>query len=871
MSDSPLYPEGPEGAPEDAPAGAHDPDASEPTPADSAFEELAFDAPVFGEPLGSTSDVGVFDDDAFESAAFEDVLSDDGPVGGSTFDAPAFGAPTFGGDDVGGGSADAGSFAPPTFETPSFDAPAFEPAASDAVSEIFPTEMPPEAAPAAASFEAGSFEAAAFEAPAGADFAAVAEASPAEAPAFGSPFDAPEATDAEPAYDVAFAETASIASAPAPDDGGGDRPESGGVAKQFAKRVRSKDDLVLGLHVTTSKVYGLLVRPADGGYEPLRQFVRHRSEGGGDLDPGFALSPETVGADDGLTLDGADDGDVSVQFETAGDIDFSAEFAGLDVDGDGGFDTAPLGDLRGAVQPIVFELRDILEECATAGFSRPALAFTIGVPDVDYLEVDVPPERKDKAKKGKKPKKSKKKEEAAPPDATDAAPVKRERLLELLPDLAPGVDRERVAFVPMTPRDRTRRYLAVVPAATEPVAESLEMLREQSAHRKTSFRTIEAEVPLLLGLARMTLNPDTGENTALVRVGTEDTVVVLLSGDQIRHYEKMQSVTAFDGPDTVCSRVLLQQDVQGVGVVHNVIVVSEEREKELVQGFAAFYPDARVETLREGLARFGLVGPYGPLAPSLVGAAGAALAGHLRTTKRSPFEEANLLPETLRKKARRLEFSVGWHTIVVAAVLFMSVLYFSYLYVSQEGRIAEAEQRLAEFPPEARLSAPELQARIDSLQLRKANLTASLQALDSLLIDTDRWTQTLLKTTRAASSTGGAWIEEWEPNGSDVTLTGYATARDRVVGLAQRLSATVEEVTYEDIRGFPVYSYRLRFTQPAELPQIARVLRERADAAVEQAAPEPLRGLDAPAPGTPAAPPPGGAETPSPPAQTDGV
>ena len=33
--------------------------------------------------------------------------------------------------------------------------------------------------------------------------------------------------------------------------------------------------------------------------------------------------------------------------------------------------------------------------------------------------------------------------------------------------------------------------------------------------------------------------------------------------------------------------------------------------------------------------------------------------------------------------------------LVVAAALFLRVLYFSYLYVSQEGQIAQAEQRLS--------------------------------------------------------------------------------------------------------------------------------------------------------------------------------
>lgn len=219
------------------------------------------------------------------------------------------------------------------------------------------------------------------------------------------------------------------------------------------------------------------------------------------------------------------------------------------------------------------------------------------------------------------------------------------------------------------------------------------------------------------------------------------------------------------------------------------------------------------------------------------------MAGHRARTKHSPFDDANLLPASLMKRKRALDLSFSWHTLVVAMLLFLSVLFFSYLYVSQKGEIADAEQRLAEFPPEAQMSVPQLQARIDSLRGRQEAMTAALVAMDSLLIDTDRWTQTMLRTTRAASQTGGIWIEEWSPSGSDVSLTGYATTRGNVVSMAQRLEATIEEVTFQAVREYPVYAYRLRFTQPPELPQVTRVMREQA-AQPEALAPQPLDGLD---------------------------
>lgn len=657
-------------------------------------------------------------------------------------------------------------------------------------------------------------------------------------------FDAlPDGFDAgdDAALDLSFAEAdtvdvegdgADASMDPAPPPRKGSKDKKGG-------RKRAKDNLVLGIHVTPKRVYGVLVRPTDDGYEPLRQFVRNRAESQfGDA----ALVPGAVGDDFDFDVEGgalADD--PSIQFGGVGEVDFSAEFAGLGVATDAALDTTAVGgEVAAKAQPIVFELRDILEECAQAGYARPALAFAIDEPDVAYAEITVPPPKKGKPKKAKKGKEA---------EATDA-PVKRDRLVELLPDNVDfaGVDKDRVAFVPMTPRDGLSRYLAVAPTGSEPVVESLSLLREQSAYRKVPYKTLEAEVPLVVGLVGLTLAPDAHENTAVVRVGAEDTIVLLLAGDRIHHYELMQSVTAFDGPDTICSRVLLQQDVQGVGTVHNVVVVAEEREKELVQGFSAFYPEARVETLREGVARLGLVGPYGPLAPMLVEAAGVAVAGHLIKQKGSPFADANLLPNDLLKRKRRVDLSFGWHTLVVAAALFLSVLYFSYRYVSQDGEIAAAEQELAEFPPEAQMSVPQLQARIDSLRARQATITEALVALDSILVDTDRWTQTLLRTTRSAAQTGGIWIESWSPAGNDVQLAGYATTRQNVVGMAQRLSASIEEVTFEALREYPVYQYRLRFTQVPELPQVTRVLREQAETDAIASEPVPQDGLDAPAP-----------------------
>lgn len=638
-----------------------------------------------------------------------------------------------------------------------------------------------------------------------------------------------------------------------------------GASSRRSKRQRTAAP-VLGVHVTSQTVYAVLMRPTSSGYEPIRQFSRQRS-GEAEHAPDIASTIlDAVTPDEAIT----DEDGVTIQFgeglNTSADLFLETEFQGMaGIGGDVDFE-APSPSTRRLGTPIVFELKDIIEECRTAGYEKPALAFVIGAPDVEYVEVIVPADggkgekkgksgRKIKAKKSSARKSKAEKNSAKKVVDTSQKAVKRERLLSLLPPSDVLYNKDQVAFVPMTPRDNLQRYLAILPRPEEPVVDSLDLLREQQGMRKIVFRDIDSEVTILMGMARMAFRPEPQENTAIVRVGLEDTLVILLQGDQLHHCDHMRSVSTFDGPDTICSRVLLQQDVQGVGTIHNVIICSEEREEELVQGFSAFYPEARVDTLRAGLATMGISGPYGPLPTTSITAAGIALKALIR--RDSSFEDISLMPKRLRKRARKFDLSFSWHTIVVGVLLFMSVLFFVGLFLKQSSDISRAERHLAEIPSEASLTQIELQFRIDSLRLAQQQITESLVILDSLLYGTDQWSQTLALTNRAAAGAGSIWVEDWNPGDQDINIHGYATSRAKVVDLASRLTASIEELTFSKIREYPVYEYRMRFALPNELPAAAQFLREQAGEALppRPILPEPLAG-SVPLSSDPSTPPP---------------
>ena len=338
--------------------------------------------------------------------------------------------------------------------------------------------------------------------------------------------------------------------------------------------------------------------------------------------------------------------------------------------------------------------------------------------------------------------------------------------------------------------------------------------------------------PVLVGLTRWAFPSEPHENTAIVRVGSEDTLVVLLQGDTLHHTEHMLSVTTFDGPDTICSRVLLQQDVQGIGTVHHVVVLSEERERELVRGFGAFYPDARVGALREGLVARGVVpaGGEAALAARSLPALGAALRTIMERGKDSPFyDEVNMLPKRLRRRHRKIDLAIAWHTLLTGVLVFFTVLFFIGLYFSQQREIAEAEVRVAAYPEELNLSGPALQAQIDSLRNAYLQITSTLDTIDSLLVGSDKWSRSLARTARATASSGGAWVEAWAPMESGVRLSGVATTRDQVVQFAERMEASIENLTFSEIREYPVYAYTFNVPVANELPEVATYLREQVD------------------------------------------
>ncbi|GBD02631.1 hypothetical protein HRbin18_02378 [bacterium HR18] len=142
-------------------------------------------------------------------------------------------------------------------------------------------------------------------------------------------------------------------------------------------------------------------------------------------------------------------------------------------------------------------------------------------------------------------------------------------------------------------------------------------------------------------------------------------------------------------------------------------------------------------------------------------------------------------------------------------------------------------------PAIAETDAKALERRIDSLNARTLQALQTLEVLDSLLVGSDRWSRSLAQLSREVAAVGGIWVDSWKPQTTGVQLVGSALARERVVELAQRLEGTIRELTFAEIREWPVYAFVIEIPLPNELPEPARYLRERVATAAAQSTTNP--------------------------------
>lgn len=597
----------------------------------------------------------------------------------------------------------------------------------------------------------------------------------------------------------------------------------------------TKSEYILAITISSRRIEGVLVH--DSPTEPviLRTFSRKRAGHA-------AVELETPAVDQDLP------GDVS--FTSSEDSGLNAgmflasEFGGLPEQDDPDAELLPPPQIA---IPCDLEILDIVSECADAGYDNVRLIFAL---PTDFLGAEIIAQDVSDADSASDSKGTGAKSRKAKKGARKDAPIKK------LLASHPGLKEEKITLLPLHDfQGASQTQLALFAQSTEPVTVSIEAIRNRNK-QFPNVSALETEVTLLLGAARATLiaeqrynlvaevvakggNVDQNalgeeEVSVLIRVGSEDTLVMFLVGSHLVHYESLRSITAFDPAETICSRVLLMHDEFGLGDSDRIMLFADESEERVRESLARVFPESHISLLRDLMPPFEEVRKKPVSSETLLSTLGA-----LRLVRddvwQTVFPGIDFLDPKLRGRKFTLPFS--WPVAAMIVVLFASTLFFVYRYFEQSHQIEMVRYELRNYPEDTISgNAADLQEKIDSLMMRSSGFEGALDVLDSLLIGSDVWSRALERTSVHTGDVSGLWISQWrEESQGKLVVNGRALDRNDIVEFATKAKGNIESMAFSEIRGVPVYEFRMTMVIKRELPEAARFLRENASELIRKA------------------------------------
>lgn len=576
----------------------------------------------------------------------------------------------------------------------------------------------------------------------------------------------------------------------------------------FLSRHRySSDTHAVGIYVTKQAVRVVVLEDVGDTYRVVERFVRTRG-----MEKAGAGGEEGVFAGESMegnvSFGGAEEefaDDYSIEFDDEGSgggfpgSDFSDK--GQDWPADDAEEDASQPDGRvAAFAPV---LREIVEHCQDKYGKQFGVAYCVGPPDISCTYVD---------------------EEDL--KTTTGSKHQKKLLKRLNKEQEQKYTADQVVFMPLVGTSDSQS-IAVIRDEQDSVTSTLRTMHRRYLRSLPVMRLLESEVTLFPGLALGDgAAAETNRRTAILRVGTEDTLVVFLENQRLWYQEYLQSLTTREASDTICSRLLLQQDEAGIAAVDRIFVAAEEREAKLIERLTEYYPEAEVLSFQEQFRHLGIEFEALNKEEALstwMPAVGVALR-LFQQARGAGLETVNLMPRKLRR--RKATVQLAWHTVTVAGLLFVLALLFVSRYYQHQQQVEQLKHQIAQYPTTLQLTEEQLQARIDSLAKVHATYADALVRLDTVLEGSDRWSRMMAQTVRHTGDIPGIWVESWQPRQQEVQLKGYALQQNRVVRLANQLGAEIDVVTSDAIREQPVFKYSLTAPLPSDLPLFMQYLRK---------------------------------------------
>jgi hypothetical protein len=193
------------------------------------------------------------------------------------------------------------------------------------------------------------------------------------------------------------------------------------------------------------------------------------------------------------------------------------------------------------------------------------------------------------------------------------------------------------------------------------------------------------------------------------------------------------------------------------------------------------------------------------------------------------FYRMNLLPQRIREGQKKLK--LAWHGFILLAIMFAAVAGLTVLGMKKQVELS----RLTATVEYEKKQVREQQAIVDqinALESRSANIITATNTLDTLLLNSEKWSETLDTLALGVSNLQNIWIHEFKPekdgnnptnaansNPANNSVIGFSLTRGSVPALSHRIGQTnMREISVQKIGERKVFRYDVNLAVPDLYP-----------------------------------------------------
>ncbi len=337
---------------------------------------------------------------------------------------------------------------------------------------------------------------------------------------------------------------------------------------------------------------------------------------------------------------------------------------------------------------------------------------------------------------------------------------------------------------------------------------------------KAFVRDIVAEEAALVGLVRANYELLDHQYTCIVHVEDMSTHVIFMHG---KEFHSILPIIAEGNKTTrvvrtIFSKILFEVDRGKIPTLDRIVLTGDTVNGKLTTFLSDQFLDVEVTPFEYDGNRFEVDEQVGEEYREYLKAIGTAWSA--ADIPENAYLKLSLIPKYVQ--VRQQVFKLAWHGFILLAMIALTPVFLNQVYQNRSQTISENQQqilRLDQLIKENRAVADV----VDRLSAEYATLSTQVSLLDTLSINSLRWSKTLQIMNNTAESTNSVWFTSVQADNEKMLIQGISLYRDRIPKVSNSFgTAIIQQVIERDLRGLTVYDFTLLVTSTTRDERIFR-------------------------------------------------